>query len=123
MSQSKFTSANVPALEAVGRVNEGGRKLPLVLDIENDRVLTIANADGFRLTVRFADVMNRVGLASRLRMRVYSSNVECVLADGTIILLEGNIDPADGRLRLDAVDQRNFPGFWVEVRRNFRRAV
>lgn len=121
MSQSKFTSANAPALEAVGRVNAGGRKLPLVLDIGNDRVLTIANADGFSLTVRIADIMNRAGSASR--KSVYPSNAECVLADGTVLPLMGSIYPKDGRLRLDAVDQDNFCWFWVEVRSSFRRAV
>ena len=51
-----------------------------------------------------------------------SDEVECILADGTVVLCEGVIDPDAGRIRLDAVDQGNLYWFWLEVRQNFRRA-
>jgi hypothetical protein len=123
MSQSKFTSANAAALEAVGRVNTGGRTLPFTLSIDNDNTLHIANTDGFRLTVRVADIMILNSLRPLTEdvpyMLVNSDNVECILADGTVVLCEGMIDPDAGRIRLDAVDQDNLYWFWVEVRRNF----
>ncbi len=124
MSQSKFTSANAAALEAVGRVNSGGRKLPLILSIDNDTTLHITNTDGFRLTVRVADIMNspQEETDDEPDMRVYSDEVECILADGTVVLCEGMIDLEAGRIRLDAVDQEILSWFWVEVRQNFRRA-
>jgi hypothetical protein len=124
MSQSKFTSANAPALEAVGRVNTGGRKLPLTLTIDNDTTLYITNTDEFRLTVRVADIVNRPREETDddPDMRVYSDNVECILDDGTFVLCEGTIDPDAGRIRLDAIDQENLSWFWVEVRQNFRCA-
>ena len=110
MSQSKFTTANAKALEAVGRVNTGGRKIPLAVQIDTDNVLHITNADGFVIKVD-------VGFTQQQHV----ANVGCTLADGTIFLCEGRVDPVDGRLRLDATDQDNFSWFWVEVRRNFRR--
>jgi hypothetical protein len=55
-------------------------------------------------------------------MVVLSDNVECILADGTVVLCEGTLDPDAGRIRLDAVDQENLYWFWLEVRPNFRRA-
>ena len=101
---SKFT--NGTKFKAVGRVNTGGRKIPLTVQTENDYIVHITNADGFSLRVN-------TGTGNR---SWYASNVSCTLANGTIILCEGQIDPADGRLRLDATDQDNFYWFWVEVR-------
>ena len=111
---SKFTSVNSPALEATGRVNTGGCKLPLAVTIENDAVLRCTNSEGFSLTV------NRIG---DIKGEVPSSNVECVLADGTVIPCQGRINHTDGRLRLDALDQTDLYWFWFEIRPNFRRAL
>lgn len=124
MSQSKFISANAAAFEAVGRINTGGRKLPLILSIENDTTLHVTNTDGFRLTVRVADILNRPQQETPEKpdMLVHSHEVECILADGTVVLCEGVIDPNAERIRLDAVDQENLYWFWLEVRPNFRRA-
>jgi hypothetical protein len=91
--------------QAAGRVNTGGRKIPLAVAIGNDRVMHITNADGFNVSV------NSDGGVS---------NISCTLADGTIILCEGYVDRVNGSLsalRLDATDQENFSWFWVEVRR------
>jgi hypothetical protein len=119
MSQSKFISANAAAFEAVGRL-----KRPLTLSIDDDTTLHITNTDGFRLTVRVADIMNRPREETDDDpcMVVLSDNVECILADGTVVLCEGTIDPDAGRIRLDAVDQETLYWFWLEVRPNFRRA-
>ena len=126
MSQSKFTSANAANLEPVGRTSNGGKKTPLALRI-SDGVLTIANADGFVLTVRLDDVVaHHVGRAG-LQHHLHTTHVDCVLHDGTVLPLAGNIRMAGGTLRLDAIDQEGFSWFWVEVRPNwrslFRRSV
>ena len=114
---NKFTRANAASLQAVGRVSSGGRRLPLTLDIGSSGDLFCSNEDGFNIHVRIADIMNAAGRASRLRMSVPSSLVICTLADGSVILCEGHINPSDGTLRLDAVDQDEFYWFWIEVRR------
>ena len=115
----RFTHANASSLEAVGRVSSGGRKLPLTLTIDTDGVLLCTDAAGFSISVKVADIMNVAG--RRFRVGVHSSKVECTLADGTVILCEGHMNPTDGRLRLDAVDQNVFYWFWFEVRPSFRR--
>ncbi len=91
--------------QANGRVNTGGRKIPLAVAIGSDHAVHITNADGFNV------VVNTDGGVS---------NISCTLADGTIILCEGHVDRVNGSLsalRLDATDQENFSWFWVEVRR------
>jgi hypothetical protein len=101
---SKLTSANAAALEAVGRVNDGGRKLPLALTIENDCVLRCVNADGFSVSVPVGGGGSALG------------DVECTLANGVVIRCMGTINRRTGTLRLDAVDQGEFYWFWLEVR-------
>ena len=120
---NKFTQANAASLQATGRVSAGGRRLPLTLDIESNGDLVCSNENGFNLIVKISDIMNASGRATRLRMSVPSSFVNCTLADGSVILCEGHIYPSDGTLRLDAVDQDEFSWFWFEVRKNFRVAM
>lgn len=115
MSLSKFTSANASDFDVAGRVNMGGRKIPFNVDIENDYRLTISNADGFRLSVCIAGGSPDLVEGSDDLLRPAMFNVECTLADGTVIRVEGPFDLAEGQLRFDAVDQTNFSWFWVEV--------
>ncbi len=105
---SKFTSAKASALEAVGRVNEGGRRLPLALSIENDCSLRCVNADGFSISVP-------VGGGGFIGSHVIR-DVECTLADGVVIRCEGTLNRRKGTLRLDAVNMDEFYWFWLEVR-------
>ena len=108
---SKFTTANAAALEATGRVGEGGRKPPLVLTIEHNLMLCCTNTDGFNVAINIRDA--GVG---------FVNDIECTLSNGAVILCEGSINHASGRLRLDATDQDNYSWFWFEVRPNFRRS-
>ena len=115
---SKFTTVNAAALEATGRVGTGGRKPPLVLTIEHDLMLCCTNTDGFNIAINIRSVGQRVEAGSDWG-RV--DDIECTLSNGAVILCEGSINHASGRLRLDATDQDNYSWFWFEVRPNFRR--
>ena len=91
--------------QARGRVNEGGRKLPLRVVVASTKagatVLRCTNADGFKVTVRGR---RRAGAAA-----------EATLADGTRLACVLGDHTRKGFLRIDAVDQDNFAWFWLEL--------
>jgi hypothetical protein len=107
-----FTTANTAALEAVGRVSNGGRRPSFALTIENNYVLHCVTPDGFSLSVNLVAVVDDELL-----------DVRCTLADGVEITCSGTIDKTNGRIRLDADDQVAFYWFWFEVRPNFRHVL
>ncbi len=107
------------AITAVGRVNTGGRKLPLMAAIDasvgamhnNTTVIRCMNTDGFRVAVR-------IPLGEQPQEDEYELNatdVECTLADGTVVECTGTWRTEEGRIRLDAVSD-DLHWFWLEVR-------
>ena len=91
--------------QARGRVNTGGRKLPMRVVVTTptptSTVLRCTNADGLEVIVR---------------KRKAGASVAATLADGTrlaCVLQTGK----KGFLRIDAADQDNFAWFWLELSR------
>ena len=111
LPMSMFTSANACRLMADGRTHAFHGKPSETVSIGDDCILRCSNAAGFRISVRLDNNADTI----------ISSDVECILADGTVLTCEGRIDHASGTLRLDAVDQGNFSWFWFEVRPGFIR--
>jgi hypothetical protein len=71
-----------------GRVNEKGRKIPFILEIENNYLLRCTNSAGFLFSACIADVGNEP--------------ITCVLADGTAIDCVMVIDRSRAKIRLNA---------------------
>lgn len=117
MSQSKFTATNAAAFEADGRTHEHCGKPSQVVTIENSgslSVLRCTNDAGFRIAIQF-------DAATGSRQTLSSSDIECVLADGTAMRCSGWINHRDGTLRVDAEGSGN-GWFWFLVRPNFRHS-
>ena len=115
---NQFTTANAAALSADARVVLNGPKRDLFLRIENDSLLLSGDSGGFRLSISVGNAI----LARRprdLEVKLNTSDINCVLRDGTVLPCEGHVLPESGELRIDAVDQDNCAWFWFEVRRNY----
>ena len=107
---SAFTTQNVSALEAVGRVSNKGRKPSLTLSIDNDAVLHCVSDGGFSLSLNVGNYIAEGEI----------HHVRCILDNRLEISCSGSIDPSSGSLRLDADDQNAFSWFWFAVQPNYR---
>ncbi len=95
---NQFISLPTTAFLVAGRVNENGRKIPFILEIENNYLLRCTNSAGFLFSACIADVGNEP--------------ITCVLSDGTAIDCVMVIDRSRGKIRLDS---SNVDWFWLEI--------
>ncbi len=99
---NKFTSYPATAFVVHGRVNEGGQKLPFILEIENNYLIRCTNSAGFL----FSACITENG----------REPIVCVLADGTAIHCVMVINHSNGKIRLTS-DREDW--FWLEITSRF----
>ncbi len=98
---NRFLEEPPHAFKANGRVNTGGRKLPLSVAIDNGFKLICTNEDGF--------------LYSCCILPGNPPLTKCVLANGVEILCRTVVNFQNGTIRVDAMNQYDYSWFWLEV--------
>jgi hypothetical protein len=102
----RFTTAHCNLLKVNGRVNEGGRKLPFFLTIEDDFLLKVTNSDGFLFS------------CSVNKDRRRGCRTTCVLANGTEIGVVLTFNRTCGYLEVRPTNS-DFGWFWIDIMRRF----